>query len=324
MPLRWYGRRGGTAEIPLGNLCTTCSIVLALAALMWYPTGQLMGQVPAADVPTQPADEAPKPADADVDKDESASDERPARPLTDAEVRVQVAELSNKAWPARQAAEERLIAAGPKVLAQLDPHLGRASDSEVLDRLERVYRRHVPSSEYQGESLRSGFLGVGISVVSGDEEPSLPPRRCGVKIARIITDSGADKGGLQVDDLILSVDGEEFIGDATNQHFIDRVQRVGEGGSVRLLLVRGGERKELTVKLLPRPEEVPVPPEERAVDPRVLDYRWQCYWKAHREAMRTKYDPPAKPGDKLRAVGERTSPGAEKVDQTPEALKEIP
>ena len=223
-------------------------------------------------------------------------------------------QLGSDDYAVREAAEAQLTERGAGVTLHLDRTLARSDDAEVLIRLERVYRKLVPSQAYAGTSLRPGFLGVQMKVVSTDEEPRLKGRQWGVQVEGVVADGPAEKAGMRNGDLIVLVDGQPFVGDVTQMSFIRRVQRVGDGGSVEIEFLRGAERRKVTVKLtaIPgaadAPDGAPVPgraqgavirgvvivngqavlsgPSDQVTAQDVVDYRWDCWWQAHRREVR--------------------------------------
>jgi len=201
--------------------------------------------------------------------------------------------LGDPVWAERESAESRLKLTSASVLARLDPLLAAASDPEVLKRLQRVYRHHVPQRLYAGSSQREGFLGISMRPVPDAEEPMLGERQWGVSVASVIADTAAEKAGLQVGDLITAMDGEPFVGDVNNSHFSARITELGEGGTVTLTVVRGGERLKVEARLTRRPSEHGGSPTEPAVSERVVACRWRAYWKTCLARVRAEFAPAA-------------------------------
>jgi len=219
------------------------------------------------------ADDKPSAKLPDAEAGRAASAESAEAPAASAgRVKSLVADLGDRQWATRRDAEAELTALGHGVLAALDPLLASAADPEVLRRLQRIYRRLVPAEEYAGQSDVSGFLGVEIQHVPPEDDLRLKGRENGLLIKRIVEDSAAGKAGLQIDDLIVVLDGEKLIGDFGLAHFRTRVERVGTGGELTVGLYRGDELKELKAVLTPsslRP----------GANPKVREYRWTRYWR---------------------------------------------
>jgi hypothetical protein len=229
-----------------------------------------------------------------------------ASPPPDASQVAQLAAaLGADEYAARQAAEEALAAMGASVLPLLDTHLATCDDAEVLARMERIYRRLVPAPEYIGKSQRPGFLGVQMGVVSTEDDARLNERQWGVRVVSVVPDSAAEAAALAADDLIVTVDGEEFIGDVNTTHFVRRIQRVGEGGVVDIEYLRGNALKKTSVTLggAPATTELAQPgapnirivrsgPQREVTEQDVIDYRWSRWWKTRREGLRAAAEPP--------------------------------
>ena len=73
----------------------------------------------------------------------------------------------------------------------------------------------------------------------------------GVPVYRVIQDSPADKGGLRARDLITSVDGQAVL---NNVELIERIQLHDTGSWIALTVDRGGEARDVRVRLTNRPE----------------------------------------------------------------------
>ena len=192
-----------------------------------------------------------------------------------------VAALGSQNWPARQKAEEQLTAAGPDLLARLDPFLARTTDAEVLWRLERLYRALTPADRYAA-SGQPAYMGINFAMVSGGNDARLTGRQWGVQLAVVLPDSPAAQAGLAVDDLIVTINGEPFVGSytdvAANQALVERIQSYGVGAEVKVDFFRGQERRQAVVKLAPRPDGF--------VQPLGPAQRWARYWTKHLADLR--------------------------------------
>jgi len=183
-----------------------------------------------------------------------------------------VADLGDRQWATRRDAEAKLTAMGQEILVALDPLLASADDPEALRRLERIYRKLVPTAEYAGQSDLAGFLGVEIQQVPPEEDILLSGRENGLLVKRIVEKSAAQKAGLRAGDLIVMLDGEKLLGDFDLGNFRRCVERVGAGGELTIGLYRGEKFKELKAVLTPSSQR-PGP------DPKVREYRWTRYWR---------------------------------------------
>ncbi len=215
----------------------------------------------------------------------------PAVPIDQRELPALVAALGGENWAARQGAEDQLTAAGPDILARLDPFLAKAADPEALWRLERIYRALTPPDRYVATGPPA-YLGIGFSMVSSGIDSRLSGRNWGVQLVLVQPGSPADQAGLAVNDLIVSINGEPFVGSftdgASNQGITERIQSYGIGAEVKIVFFRGQERREATVKLAPRTDGFvqPVPPAQK----------WKRYWTKHLADLRAAEAPtPASP-----------------------------
>lgn len=97
-----------------------------------------------------------------------------------------------------------------------------------------------------------GFLGIAATTVA---------ERCGAQVIEITPDSPAERGGLQLNDIIVAVNGN-----LTPERDILReyVLRSAPGAEVELVVKRGDAEVVLTVVLGSRPEETPATAEPTA------------------------------------------------------------
>jgi hypothetical protein len=249
--------------------------------------------------------------------DSASSATPPAAPPAKEAVARLVAELGSADWAAREAAEKQLAGYGPEVLAALDPLLARAADREVLWRLEKIYRSLIPEETYAGANPGPGFLGVSFQVVSSASDGRLADRQWGILVQSVEPESAALKAGLALEDLIVAIDGETFIGDLSNgqnSFVVDLIQRHGEGATVKVTFYRDQELREVAVTLgSPRQvvqfQGLTIPQSSVA---RVKDHYWKKYWQKHLEDLRVRFgQPPAKSA----ASEKTTAPAAPKTEK---------
>lgn len=103
-----------------------------------------------------------------------------------------------------------------------------------------------------GDDESGGWLGVSIDNVSESLSTQLNLNGRGLVIQNIVTDSPADKAGLQVHDILLSVDGQEVgkdIGAA-----VQAIRKHNPGEVVNLLILRNGVNLPVAVTLGSRAE----------------------------------------------------------------------
>jgi serine protease Do len=96
-----------------------------------------------------------------------------------------------------------------------------------------------------------GFIGVSLVDVSPDLQKSLKlPTTVGALVLDVSSPSPAQRAGLRVYDLILSVDDQDV---GSNDQLIREIARREPGGVVRLHLLRDGRERDVQVKLTERP-----------------------------------------------------------------------
>ncbi len=107
--------------------------------------------------------------------------------------------------------------------------------------------------------LRRGWLGVEMQAVSKDLAAYMKlPVRSGILLGYVYHDSPAEKAGLKVGDVLVSLDGEP-IGvqrDEDIGSFAEKILRAGSEAELSLEYVRNGERHETEAKLAPAPRSV--------------------------------------------------------------------
>ncbi|MFG0723663.1 DegQ family serine endoprotease [Pseudomonas sp. GLN_6] len=98
-----------------------------------------------------------------------------------------------------------------------------------------------------------GWLGVVIQEVNKDLAESFGlDRPAGALVAQVLEDGPAAKGGLQVGDVILSLDGKPIIMSADLPHLVGALK---PGSTAELDVVRDGARKKLKLSIGALPEE---------------------------------------------------------------------
>ena len=104
-----------------------------------------------------------------------------------------------------------------------------------------------------GGKVTRGWLGVVIQEVNKDLAESFGlDKPAGALVAQVMEDGPAEKGGLQVGDVILSLNGEPIIMSADLPHLVGSLK---PGEKAVLDVVRDGSRKKLNVTIGTLPEE---------------------------------------------------------------------
>lgn len=107
--------------------------------------------------------------------------------------------------------------------------------------------RDVLSQLIESGEVRRGMLGIGISNVGALMAEALGMESTrGVLVERVSEDSGAEKAGLQREDVILAVDGDP-VGNVTELK--SRIGATPPGTEVEIEFLRDGKRRKVTVEL---------------------------------------------------------------------------
>ncbi len=118
-------------------------------------------------------------------------------------------------------------------------------------------RRVVEQLRLHGE-VRRGWLGVNVASVSEDLADQLKVREnYGAHVASVTNDSPADKGGIKVDDVIVSFDGSEI---DTVRALPRIVSQTPVGKAVEVEVMRNGQRVKLRITVARLQENDPLPP----------------------------------------------------------------
>ncbi len=148
-----------------------------------------------------------------------------------------------RGWPGDKPLPASLWRAGEELLALLPPPRSKA--------------------ENWGGELPKAWLGVRTQVMTPELAAALgTPQLKGFRVTQVLPGTAAAKAGLQVGDVITTLDGEP-LAPVRLQEAEDLRRTVEEltiGEAAKLVVRRGGEDKELTVALEPRPrqaDEVP-------------------------------------------------------------------
>jgi serine protease Do len=96
-----------------------------------------------------------------------------------------------------------------------------------------------------GEEIEGAFLGVNLGLVDSG--------RAGAVITDVTSGSAADEAGLEVDDLVIEIDGSSVQGPAD---LAAQVQTHQPGSTIDLVVVRDGDEMTLTVTLGERPDDL--------------------------------------------------------------------
>ncbi|HEY9766043.1 MAG TPA: PDZ domain-containing protein, partial [Chroococcales cyanobacterium] len=96
------------------------------------------------------------------------------------------------------------------------------------------------------------WIGVGIKALPEDKSKMFYPADHGVIVVQVTPGSPAQKAGVQPGDIILEVDGKAV---KAEKDLISVVSGKPSGTKVDLLVSREGQKKALTMRVEPRPEQ---------------------------------------------------------------------
>lgn len=115
-----------------------------------------------------------------------------------------------------------------------------------------MVRSVLDSARSGGGVVRRPWLGASLQVITSELAETLSlPRPAGALVSGVTTGSPADQAGLKRLDVIQAVDGVEIDDpDAFGFRFATKPL----GGTMRLTVLRGGRKQDLTLRLVPAPE----------------------------------------------------------------------
>jgi hypothetical protein len=169
-------------------------------------------------------------------------------------IRTWVASLSSENFLERVEAREKLLEWGRKnpgrAMDLLYAELTAATDAEARILLREALRVLVVEDHQRNHG--EGYVGVRMLelnvAVPGDQAP-----RTGVQIIGVEADSPADRAGLVVGDVIVSLDGLRWSGPGATDAFTQAVRKHKPRETVKLGVLRNGEMNEIPVALGIRP-----------------------------------------------------------------------
>jgi len=233
----------------------------ALLALVVAPAGY-------AQTPAKPLDPGEtvstlvigraEPVAADIDaQGHPLPDGPPASPelnLTQDELDQLVADLGSSDYQTRVGATQTLAGLSTEVIEGLVGAYASSDDLEVKLRLRQIVERR-----FMWEHLlsRHGFLGIQMSIpmLTPDSNMQMAPGMGLVHVKKVLSGGAAKAVGIQVDDLILDLNGQPIPYSRELLDFGRQVSSAGAGGTLRLGILRKGERIEIDVQLNHRARE---------------------------------------------------------------------
>lgn len=145
-----------------------------------------------------------------------------------------------------------------KVMEMVEKKL-KENDEKILADVKAMLEKEVgkksgeKGAEKPQANARKGFLGISAEEVDEDTRSELGLKEGeGVKVSNVQGDSAAEKAGLEIDDVVLSVDGKA-VGSLDDLRGIITSKK--EGDTVAMTYLRGKDKKTVKVKLGPWPDE---------------------------------------------------------------------
>lgn len=151
-----------------------------------------------------------------------------------------IARLGSPLFREREEATKGLIEIGPGALTRLRSAYLQSDALEVRLRIERIV-----NSAYTDYHVfdRFGFLGVQVSPIelSRNKTAQVPDGVVCVSVAKVVEDSGAERGGLEVNDVITAIDGEPLRGGGMQliDNFAAAIRVHRPGTAIVLSVIRG-------------------------------------------------------------------------------------
>lgn len=129
-----------------------------------------------------------------------------------------------------------------------------ASEPEVRLRVRDTLRRLVVEDHQRNHG--EGYVGIRMMelnvAIPGDDQP-----RSGIQVVEVVADSPAAKAGLELGDIIVSLEGQRWSGPGTPDAFSSVVRKFKPRDKVKLEFLRHGELKKVEVELGLRPLGMP-------------------------------------------------------------------
>lgn len=151
-----------------------------------------------------------------------------------------IVDLTAPEYEKRVAAKEQLISIGASAYAKLKAAYRASDDLELRLNIEEVVKASFLS---QLVFSKTGFLGMQQARTrppTHADDPRIPEGGVGIVIGRVLPNTGAERAGLQANDIIIGLDGLPLEGDATQAfaNFSAKIRTTGPGGQLHLTILR--------------------------------------------------------------------------------------
>jgi len=165
----------------------------------------------------------------------------PVDKLTGIEIDKLIVNLHAADYHTREAATESLISIGATAFAKLRDAYAASHDFDFRVTIEGIVKigyltHHVFN--------KTGFLGMQQSrqppLPSHDTDKRIPEGSYGIRIGRVIENTGAERAGLRMNDIIIKMDGLPLDGTGLDlfANFSAKIRKTGPGGQLNLTILR--------------------------------------------------------------------------------------
>jgi len=151
--------------------------------------------------------------------------------------------------------KREIMAEVEKMLRAEEDRILKSVDQMLKEEFGKLGKKQEPPKPEPGPAPKArGYLGIRPAELTDDErqELGLKDDEGGVRIAEVLPDTPAGKAGLEVDDVIVRVDGRSFDG---VQGAITLIGSKGPGQKVVFSIIRDNERKDIEVTLMKHPDD---------------------------------------------------------------------
>lgn len=205
--------------------CLLCSALIGLV-MAWSPT--------------RAAPPAAEPFSSDVEPITGDEFLLPVDETTEPTIDQMIQLLGSPRYPEREQATKSLLEIGAPALGKLRNAYLSTDDFETRSRIESIVQ-----TAYMDFHVFSNFGFLGISrdphTPGPDEDPRILPGHCGIKIQQVLKNTGAEQAGMEVEDVVIALDGELIpgIGPRAFEAFSAGIRERRPGTRVTLTVLRG-------------------------------------------------------------------------------------
>lgn len=165
----------------------------------------------------------------------------PVDDLTGTEIDRLVVKLSSPDYHERERATESLLSIGATAFAKLRDAYARTDDFDVRVTIEGIVKTGYLTHHVFN---KTGFLGMQQDrqepQPSHETDKRIPEGTFGIRIGRVLPNTGAERAGLQAGDVIIELGGAPLDGIGANlfASFSAQIRKTGPGGQLDLTILR--------------------------------------------------------------------------------------